>query len=70
MVLHPNLEEDLLHRVEEAPSTSIRTIVRGMGVSHSTVWEALHEQQLHPYHPQRVHAMGSATAIFNYKPYT
>ena len=54
----PNFEEDVLHRVEEIPSTNTRTIVCGMGVPHSTVWEVLHEQQLHSYHPQRVHAMG------------
>ena len=33
----PNFKEDLLHCVEETPSTSTRTIVRGMGVSHCTV---------------------------------
>ena len=34
------------------------TIARELGVPLSTVWEILHEQQLHPYHPLRVHAMG------------
>ena len=56
----PNFEENILHLVEETQSTSTRTIVRGMGVLHSTVWEVLHELQLHPYHPQRVHAMDAA----------
>ena len=32
----------------------------GCGVPHSTVWEILHGQQLNPYHPKRVHAMGPA----------
>ena len=55
-----NFEEDVLHRVEVTPSMSTRTIARGMGVPHSTVREVLHEQQLCPYHPQRVHWMGPA----------
>ena len=56
----PNFEKDLLHCFEETPSMSTRTIARGMGVPHTTIWEVLHEQQLHPYHPQRIHAMGPA----------
>ena len=53
-----NFEEDVLHHVEETPSTSTQTIVHVMGVPQSPIWEVLHEQQVHPYHPQRVHAMG------------
>lgn len=56
----PNVEEGILHRVEETPSTSTRTIARAMRVPQSIVWEVLHEQQLHPYHLQRIHAMGPA----------
>ena len=52
------IEEDVLHRIEETPLTSTRTVERVMGVSHSTVWKVLHEQQLLPYHPERVHGMG------------
>ena len=40
----PNFKKDGLHRVGETPSTSTRTIARGMGVPHSTVLEVLHEQ--------------------------
>ena len=34
----PDFEEDVLHRVEETPTTSTRTIALGKGVPHSTVW--------------------------------
>ena len=27
---------------------------------HTSVWRVLHEQQLHPYHLQKVHALGPA----------
>ena len=55
--LTPDFEEDLLHHIEETPSMGSCTIVHGMGVPHSTIWEILHVQQLHPYHPQMVYAM-------------
>ena len=53
----PILEEEVLRRVAEEPSVSTRTVAREMDVSQNTVWKVLKEQQLHPYHPQRVHAM-------------
>jgi len=56
----PDFEEAVLHHVDGDPSTSTRTIARAMGVSHSIIWNVLHEQQLHPYHLQRVQAMGPA----------
>ena len=56
----PNFQEDVLHRIENTPSMSTRTIERRIGLLHSTVWWVLHEQQLHPYHPQMVHPMGAA----------
>src|SRR5258705_3677278 len=30
-----------------------------MGVAHRNVWGVLYKQQLHPFKPQRVHAMGT-----------
>ena len=39
------------------PSTSIRAIARVMDVARSTVWNILHEQQLHAYHLQRVDSL-------------
>lgn len=56
----PRFEEEVLHRCEENPRTSTRAIAHAMGTNHMSVWQVLHEQQLHPYHPQRVQAMGPA----------
>ena len=53
----PDFEEEVLARVAADPTTSARRISRAMGASHSSVWRVIHEQQLHPYHPQRVHAL-------------
>lgn len=55
-----DFEEEVLERVAENPSTSSRAIAHEMGVNHVSVWEVLHEQQLHPYHPQKVQAMVQA----------
>ena len=32
---------------------------------HMSVWRVLHEQQLHPYHLQKVHALGALYAANN-----
>ena len=53
----PDFEEEVLERVAADPTTSTRRIARAMGAAQSSVWRVLHEQQLHPYHPQRVHAL-------------
>ena len=58
--LTPNFEKDILHHVDVTHSMRTRTIECGMGVHHRIVWELLHEQQLLPYHPQSVYAMGPA----------
>ncbi|KAJ8870773.1 hypothetical protein PR048_027072 [Dryococelus australis] len=42
----PELEEAVLHHVEQSPSTSTRSVACAMGVAPSIVWEVLHEQQL------------------------
>jgi hypothetical protein len=55
-----DFEEDILKRFENEPSTSTRAIGHAMGVAHNTVWKVVHEQQLHPYHLQKVQAMGPA----------
>lgn len=49
-----DVEENILHRIDENPKTSIRVISREIGISHCTVWRILHEQLLYPYHIQRV----------------
>ena len=46
----------MLGRVEADPTKSTR-VAREMGTAHSSVWRVLHEQQLHPYHPQRIHVL-------------
>lgn len=55
-----DFEEEVLHHVEENPSTSTRKIAVAMNVTQSSVWRVLRDQQLHPYHPQKVQAMGPA----------
>lgn len=50
-------EEEILDTVENTPSASTREIANAMGIGHSSVWRILHEQQLHPYHLQKVHAL-------------
>ena len=59
-----DFEEDILERFENEPSTSTRAIGHAMGVAHNTVWKVVHEQQLHPYHLQKVQAMGQLTSRF------
>jgi len=50
-------EEEILERVENAPFVSTREIANAMRIGHSSVWRILHEQLLHPYHLQKVHAL-------------
>lgn len=56
----PSFEEDILHRFENNPGTSTRSEAHDVGVSHRTVWQVVHEQQLYPYRAQKVQAMGPA----------
>lgn len=51
------MEEAVLLEVENDPGTSTRAIGARLGVSHSSVWRILHEDELHPYHVQRVQAL-------------
>lgn len=52
-----DLEEQVLQIVENDAGTSTRKIAAELGVSHVTVWKVLREQQLKPYHAQRVQAL-------------
>ncbi|RZB40800.1 DDE 3 and/or HTH Tnp Tc3 2 domain containing protein [Asbolus verrucosus] len=54
-----NVEEEILHRVDEDPSTSTRQIAREVGVNHWTVWRTLKESLLYPYHVQRVQSLSA-----------
>ena len=46
----PELEEDILEYVEENTTASTMDMARHFFTSKTTVWRALHEQQLYPYH--------------------
>ena len=52
--LTPETEDEILRHVEDTPSTSTRLIAHILDVRHSLVWNVLHDQQLHPFHIQRV----------------
>lgn len=51
------VEEAILHEVERSPDTSTRKIAQQLNISHFTVWKILRENQLYPYHIQRVQAL-------------
>jgi hypothetical protein len=53
-------EEAVLDTFENNPSTSTRVVGRAMHAPHATVWRVLNEQLLHPFHLQKVHALGPA----------
>lgn len=56
----PEEEEDVLTRVEANPGISTRRLGLQSNLSHMTVWRLLREQQLYPYHLQRVQALSPA----------
>ena len=51
------LEEAVLELIEESPETSTRKIANILNVSNFTVFKILKEQQLYPFHIQRVQAL-------------
>lgn len=53
----PDLEERVLHHIEENNGSSTRGIAGTENVSHVTVWKILREQLLYPYHLQRVQGL-------------
>lgn len=52
-----DLEERILQRVETEREISIRQLSREFGIGVATVWDILHEDNLYPYHLQRVQAL-------------
>lgn len=56
----PDFEEEVLNRIAENSGNSTRRLCEELGASHMTVWRILHEQQLYPYHIQRVQALTEA----------
>lgn len=51
------VEEEILNLVDEDPTTSTREISSNVHVSQYKVWKTLRENQLYPFHVQRVHAL-------------
>ncbi|EZA49331.1 hypothetical protein X777_12361 [Ooceraea biroi] len=53
----PEAELEVLRRVEENPNISTRIIATELNMNASLVWRILREQQLYPFHIQRVQAL-------------
>ncbi|GBM47627.1 hypothetical protein AVEN_120072-1 [Araneus ventricosus] len=49
-----DIEENMLHQVQETPGLSMRSVAHAVGVSRSSVWSFLTENEMHQYHAQRV----------------
>ena len=49
-----NTRENILEMVQRSPRLSTRTMASRIGVSRMQVWRTLHEEDLYPYHDQRV----------------
>jgi len=49
-----NTRENILEMVQRSPCLSTRRMASRIGVSHMQVWQTLHEENLYPYHDQRV----------------
>ena len=49
-----NTREDILQMVQRSPRLSTRRMASRIGVSRMQVWRTLHEEDLYPYHDQRV----------------
>jgi len=49
-----NTRENILQMVQRSPRLSIRRMASRIGVSRMKVWRTLHEEDLYPYHDQRV----------------
>lgn len=56
-VRNPEVEESVLESVGQDPGTSTRKIAVQENISRSSVWRIMHEQQLYPYHIQRVQSL-------------
>jgi hypothetical protein len=49
-----NTHENILEMVQKSPHLSTRRMASRIGVSRMQVWRTLHEEDLYPYHDQRV----------------
>ena len=55
MVRMINTRENILEMVQRSPRLSTHRMASHIGVSRMQVWRTLHEDDLYPYHDQRVH---------------
>ncbi|GBM08019.1 hypothetical protein AVEN_71458-1 [Araneus ventricosus] len=53
----PNIEDNPLHQVQETPSLSTRSVAHAAGISSSSVWRILRENEMHLHHVQRVQTL-------------
>jgi len=49
-----NIWVNILQMIERSPKLYTLRIASHIGVSHMQLWQTLHEEDLHPYHDQRV----------------
>lgn len=49
-----DVEQNVLQHVQGNPRTSTRSVANAVGVSHCSVWRILREEDMHPFHVQRV----------------
>jgi len=58
-----NTRENILEMVKISPRLSTRRMASRIGVSRMQVWRTLHEEDLYPYHDQKVHIWNQATML-------
>ena len=58
-----NTRENILQMVQRSPHLSTRRMASRIGVSRMQVWRTLHEEDLNPYHDQRVQHWNQATML-------
>ena len=49
-----NTRENIVEMVQRSPRLSTRRMTSGIGVSRMQVWRSLPEEDLYPFHDQRV----------------
>ncbi|XP_054279103.1 uncharacterized protein LOC128997489 [Macrosteles quadrilineatus] len=57
------VENDILHSVQQSPGTSVRKLSRQHLVSISKTWRILHNEGLYPYHLRKVQALHAGDTL-------
>ncbi|GBL99248.1 hypothetical protein AVEN_177293-1 [Araneus ventricosus] len=52
-----DIEENVLHQVQQTLSLSTRSVAHAVEISRSSVWTILRENEIHPYHVQRIQTL-------------